>query len=642
LKIHHYILLGVLVLCAGFGACWLVTALSMNDSSDDSASEAAEDSALGVGRQVERTDSEAAESASQLRFLEFGSSGGSNGREFDEGLGEPTQPARTVPDAQLQLPEGAGRIVFEVQDGSGRPIDGVSVSLRSLEPAGGVGDAVTGGRGEARFVDLAAGRYAYRVQAPGQSGRESNVSIALEDGERKRIAVRLADSNLSIAGRVRNESGEPIPGIAVSAVRHRFASATSEAVSVNQSTRSARTDADGAFTIRGLAEGEYVVRTSATDRYAPLKVTVQAGADSVVLVLVDALRVYGTVTDSDGVPLAHVWVGLLANRNRFTNTDDNGTYQFQLNLRSDDLDSTVRFYLSGYEEELLELRAAAAASGWSLRLDAQLRPVEDAARVSGVVETERGEPIARATIVFGSSELGAHYQSVSDADGNFSIPNVKIGPGYQLRVLPDGSFLDYLRQQIRVPEDGLSLEIVLESLAMGRLTGRMIDADGGPVPGFRLWLASSTAQRSAVPITSDERGYFELAEAPAGSLTFDTRASPRLAVRGAFLPDGGETEVMLVLDWGDRVLAGRVLDDRGDPVGGAQLSFSWSDTQGEMQSTSSRATQTDPAGFFRFTQLGPGEHLLDVRASGYHALKEYHDVGSDSAEVEVRLEPNEP
>ena len=187
----------------------------------------------------------------------------------------------------------------------------------------------------------------------------------------------------------------------------------------------------------------------------------------------------------------------------------------------------------------------------------------------------------------------------------------------------------------------MSLEIVLESLGTGRLSGRMIEADGGPVPGFRFWLSSSTAMRSAVPITSDERGYFELAEAPAGSLTFDTRASPRLSVRGVRLPDGGETEVMLVLDWGDRVLAGRVADDRGDPVGGAQLSLSWSDTRGEIQSMSSRATLTDPSGFFRFTQLGPGEHLLDVRASGYHELKEYHDVRSDSAEVEVRLEPDE-
>jgi hypothetical protein len=89
-------------------------------------------------------------------------------------------------------------------------------------------------------------------------------------------------------------------------------------------------------------------------------------------------------------------------------------------------------------------------------------------------------------------------------------------------------------------------------------------------------------------------------------------------------------------------MTGKVLDDRGDPVGGGQLSLSWSNTKGEMQSTSSRATQTDLAGFFRFAQLGPGEHLLDVRASGYRVFTGYYIVGSDSAEVEVRLEPNAP
>jgi hypothetical protein len=108
-----------------------------------------------------------------------------------------------------------------------------------------------------------------------------------------------------------------------------------------------------------------------------------------------------------------------------------------------------------------------------------------------------------------------------------------------------------------------------------------------------------------------------------------------------FLLDGGDTETTLVLDWGDRTLAGRVLDDRGDPVGGAKLSLSWSNTNGDMQSTSRRTAQTDSTGIFRFTQLGPGEHLLDVRASGYHALQEYYDVGRDSADVAVRLDPDE-
>jgi hypothetical protein len=43
---------------------------------------------------------------------------------------------------------------------------------------------------------------------------------------------------------------------------------------------------------------------------------------------------------------------------------------------------------------------------------------------------------------------------------------------------------------------------------------------------------------------------------------------------------------------------------------------------------------------FRFSQLGPGEHLLEVRAAGYRTLQEYHDADRYAAEVELRLEPD--
>jgi hypothetical protein len=166
----------------------------------------------------------------------------------------------------------------------------------------------------------------------------------------------------------------------------------------------------------------------------------------------------------------------------------------------------------------------------------------------------------------------------------------------------------------------------------------MIDGERNPIPGFRLWLVSASAGRSAVPITSDERGYFELAEAPAGSLSLGTRSSPRLHVSGVSLPARGEVDVVLVLDWGDREMQGRVLDDRGDPVGGADVSLSWSHEGGGMHSSSKRGTRTDPQGVFRFTKLGPGKHVLEVSAAGYAPLAERHEIGRYAPEVEVRLE----
>jgi hypothetical protein len=228
---------------------------------------------------------------------------------------------------------------------------------------------------------------------------------------------------------------------------------------------------------------------------------------------------------------------------------------------------------------------------------------------------------------------------MSGADGSFSFADVEIGANYQLSVIAPVPFRDYSERGIRVTEDGLSLEIVLESLDTGRLTGRMVDVEGNPLPGFRLWLVGASA-RSGLPVSADERGYFELEEAPAGSLRFDTRVSPRLLVSGLTLRAGGEADVLLVLDSGEQELAGKVLDDRGDPVAGAQVSLSWSHASGGLQSTSQRATGTDPSGVFRFSQLGPGEHLLEVRAAGYRTVQEYRDADRYAAEVELRLEPD--
>jgi hypothetical protein len=569
----------------------------------------------------------------QTWVLELGDSGEPGGRTSIRSRDAASE-LSMAQKAIRELPRGSARIAFAVQDASGRPQPDVSVLLESLDRDGGGELAVTGAEGEARFLDLAPGLYAYQAQAPGGS-ESASYSLQLEPADDKHLTLRLAGSGLSIAGRVQNQQGEPVAGIGVSVVRHRFASAVSEVDSGHPSRRSTRTDASGAFAIGGLDKGEHDVLTSSTDRYPSVKVVVQAGTASVDLILAEGLDVQGIVTNPNGEPLARVWVGLNARRDRFAYTDAAGSYKLQLDLLSEDSDRSVRFYLQGYEEERLALPSPVDGGG---RLDAELRPVENAARVDGVVQSDGGEPIAGATIVLGSRELGTNYQALSDADGAFSVPGAKIGPGYNLRVLPSGRYLDFTRHEIEVPEDGLSIEVVLESLSTGRLVGHMVDAEGNPVSGFRLWVVPSAATRSALPITSDERGDFELEEAPAGPISFDTRASPRLQQSGIVLPAGGEREVVLVLDWGEHELTGEVIGEGGDPIAGAEVSLSWSHANGDVRSTSHRATRTDPSGTFRFSQLGPGRHRLDVHALGYHDAQEHHEVGRPNAEIKIRLE----
>jgi len=647
LREYRYAAIAVLLfLVVGMGARWLIAMLPEEvDRSDVAGAERGLELEPEPAEPIpERAEPDAPTGEPRTWVLDLDSSSRSGERAATPGPTERLErddAGATAPRRAGPLPKGRADILFTVQDGSGRPVSNVVLILQSLEPAGGEERAVTGNHGEARFIDLAAGTYSYRAEARDRPGG-AQARIRLDKSERKRVTVRLEGIGLPIMGRVRDQKGQPVAGVKISAVRHRFASATSGGAHEESSPRTAHSRADGSFEIRGLTEGEYDVRTSASERYAPVEAIVQAGDTSVELILMEGLRVLGSVTNTRGEPLAHVWVGLRARRNVFAHTDVEGSFELAIIPDFENPDLTLRFYLQGYEEMLLALPVPEPENPREVRLDVQLRASENAARVAGVVETERGDPVGQATIVLGSPQLETHYQSMTDADGNFSITGVEIGRGYQLRVLTDGSFLDYSRSGINVREEGLSLEIVLEHLPTGRLTGRMIDANENPIPGFRLWLMSRAAIRGAVPITGDDRGYFELREAPAGDLVFDTRSSPRLVVDGISLPVGGEAEVLLVLDWGDEAMTGRVVDDRGDPVGGAQVSLSWTYESGDSRSTSTRSTRTDPGGAFRFTQLGPGEHRLHISAEGYHAVQEYRDVGRYAEEVEVRLESNAP
>ena len=550
-------------------------------------------------------------------------------------------PLTRLPEGVKPLPEGTGSVTFTIQDASGHPLEEVSVALHWSQPEGVSEEAITGADGEVRFADLAAGAYSYRVGAPGRPSRTSTAPVRLGEGERKSLTLRLAHSDLTISGRALNQIGEPVPGIEISAARNRYASSgTHEVLFEDWSGHSARTNQDGSYVIQGLEEGEYRVHTTATERYPSVVRTVRAGLDSADLRLLDNLRVHGTVTNERGEPLARVHVGQSDARGRVTQSDHQGQYEIHLVPRTDhQAGYTLTFFLQGYEKEFLDLEAAQLAEARELLFDIQLQELSEAALVSGVVETRRGERVQGVPVFMSSLPPGTHYRAVTDQNGSFSIQGVKTDQDYRLTVLPRSGYRDYREEPLSVTRSGLWLDIVLEPLASGRLTGRMIDLEGNPIPHFRLWLVNTEAQHSSLPISSDASGHFQVDEAPEGQLLFDSRSDPLLRVSGVNLTGGEDQEVLLLLDWGDHVVHGAVLDDLGFPVAGAEVNLHWRHEVGALQSVSARKTVTDERGLFRFSQVGPGVHRLDVRASAHSTVREEIDVGSHSGEVELLLEP---
>jgi protocatechuate 3,4-dioxygenase beta subunit len=532
----------------------------------------------------------------------------------------------------------SSKLVFTVEDMSGRPLSGIQLSLRS---GGAFHVAETGGRGEAAFSGLPEGSYSYLVHAP--DGRElaSAVPILLRYGEEKSLTLRLGSGGLSISGRVLNRDGEPVPGIALSATPYMPRSSVGRLVASGQ--RGGSTGGDGAYEIRDLEAGEYEVRTTATDGYPAVRIIVRAGADSADIVLAESqkVRVYGTVTDPWGQPLARVQVVAPVESAERTHTDEDGNYEIYL-VAHEDKRYDLSFLLQGYHAERPRLMGRDLADAQEMRLDVQLEVLGEATVVSGTLKTVRGDPIAGERIQLSSPLLKTRYSAASDREGGFRIPNVEISSDYQLYVWPRGAYQDYSQTSLAATRGGLFLEIVLEPLASGRLAGRMVDADENPLPNFRLWLWSMRARSRPLSVSADSHGYFVVEQAPEGALRFGTRSRPHLEISGISLAAGDDEEVVLVVDWGEHVLSGEVLDDRGSPLAGARVQLSWAHASGGIQSTSLRDAVTDNSGFFRFTQLGPGTHALNVSATGYRGVRERYEVGEYSGPVEVQLDPISP
>jgi hypothetical protein len=290
-----------------------------------------------------------------------------------------------------------------------------------------------------------------------------------------------------------------------------------------------------------------------------------------------------------------------------------------------------------------EARAAASAAGSPVApaavAAAPLELASSLARVAGRLHTPDGTPVPGEAVELASWALDTRYFATSDARGRFSIPNVAPGSDYEVRVSSDGRYRPHTRRGVAVAPDGLELDLVLAPLAGARLAGRMVDADGAPIPMRTLLLQGSHQPGQALSITGDEGGRFRVDAAPTGRLSFTTRSVPHLKVSGPLLTPGTEADLVLVLDEGSHELGGWVVGDHGLPVKGAQLKLSWSHKQGDSVSSSARTAVTDAEGGFRFTGLGPGPHQLAVRAEGYEELRETYGVFWNSGDVELRLRP---
>ena len=203
--------------------------------------------------------------------------------------------------------------------------------------------------------------------------------------------------------------------------------------------------------------------------------------------------------------------------------------------------------------------------------------------------------------------------------------------------MPQSDYRDYTESGVKIAASGRELRIALTSLAEGAVRGQMVDLNGKPVPGFSLWLTSLQAMaHGSKQVEGDSEGRFEIAGIPTGHQQFATLAIPNIRVSGITVNDTSDPPLRLTLDVGEYMLEGQVRDSYSNAVAGAEVSLTWSYESNGIASHAARDTTTDSGGHFRFSQLGPGAHTLEVNASGYQQQRIEQDVGV-RATVQIEL-----
>ena len=451
------------------------------------------------------------------------------------------------------------------------------------------------------------------------------------------------DGPFSISGLVVDEAGRGVPGIEVLATwKNLFQVDEDPDASRSERERKALTDFEGFYEIQGLDDGEYRIGTQPDDRYEAARAVVRAGVETADLVLREwrpEAGVFGTVRGDDGELLDSVEVQAVGQADGVVYTNREGFYELALKVSRSKPAYTLQFVREGYRESRSVLEVQEMERPGQIRVDAELEPVREFVEVSGTVFNQKGSPVPGETVQLYSEAARQRYSAVSDRNGVIWFEEVETDSNYMLSVHPTDSYRDFLLRNLEITQAGEDLEVLLEPLVLGSLTGQMVDPNGQPVPEFSLWLRNPDAiNQPALLVTGDQQGYFAVDQIEEGNLIFETRSSPQYSISGIHLTAGEEQVVRLVLDWGIHQVAGLVIDSTGQPITASELFVTSLRRDNGLRTHAIREAITDEAGYFLFTRVGPGYHTIRINVPGFGATIIDHDVGMDTPEVIIRLE----
>jgi hypothetical protein len=535
-------------------------------------------------------------------------------------------------DLRVELRRGsavAGRVV---ERDTGRPVAGATVRSE---------------RGWALAVTDASGAFQAAHAPPDWSTLTARHGSAVGVVRRAPMPLVIAITPArSVSGTVRDERGAPLAWVTVTAL------------STDELSRGALTDAAGRYTIEGLPSGRYRMHAGGeglaprhgerNGSLGPLLDLVRVASARHDVVLRRLPRVTGRVEDEAGRPVDGALVSLVSGllgavyaqqpfrgmKSSAVSERTGADGSFALTTRSVHEERRLLVLKPGYAAGRVELPAGAAPAPLVVRLS---RGVELAGRLTGA----DGAPLAGVAVTLaeerdapawlpGGSPVAAEDGGwgTTDAAGRFSV---RVHPVPHTLYLRKAGFVP---RAVRGHDPRVPLELTLDAGASVR--GRVVRADGTGVPGVRMTLASEERGFAANGTTADDGG-FDLHGVAPGLYRLGAYDEERLILETRTVEaPAANVEIALAPR---AAIRGRVVDAASrQPVARFEV---WASLDEEQNRTRS-ASFDDPTGAFVLGDVPAGQVALRVNAHGYvprHLDEITVTAEGDGLELEIALEP---
>jgi len=389
------------------------------------------------------------------------------------------------------------------------------------------------------------------------------------------------------------------------------------------------TDAEGRFSVDGLAPGRYIASAThpelAQGSSAPFQIRAGKETSGILVKLSSGVVLFGRVTSATG-PVSGARVVAESGRAEYAReaaeavTDDVGNYELApLAGRL-----TLRVSAQGFGHTEREVTLSNRAADVVRRDESfELEPAN--AEINGRVLDPDGFPLRGAHIAIVSGPSGGGRATLTDENGNFTFEALSKG-AYGLRITSP----DYPSASARATTG----ERVTLSAPQGG-GARLLIRDAHthvPIPGVEM---KATGPGGAYrKVVTDADGRAELVPLTPGTWRFDVRLAGYVrTVEKIEVPAGREPRAITVeravVDLArGATLAGVVRDQNGDRVAGAKVSTGGVDTT------------TDQDGRFRLVDVPTGSIQLKAERSGERGSIELElDPGDEFVTLQITLQP---